>query len=335
MVAVIAVTTFTVAAPLFAHHSYIHIDRNVVIAFDATVLDFQWRNPHVYIRIATVGENGENVEWDIESGSPPILAHSGWSGDSLEPGVVISLRAHPERGTNRNYALLESLTTPDGTVLRQGILPSQATETTADISGIWKSRHESDAPIEVFSGLFDELMAVPLTEAGNTSVATYDHDRDNPNAVCYGYGLVSGLTSPHYLNEIEILDDRVLIRDEWFDAERTVYTDGREHPVDGERTRLGHSIGHWEGDTLVVDTKLFAPHRSPYGTGVESGTQKHVVERYMLNDDGRSLTLDVFLEDPEFLADTFSGTLNWDYTPDYEFHRYDCDPEVATRFSAP
>ena len=324
-----------VSIPASAHHSYIRIDRNVVVAFDATVLDFQWRNPHVYIRIGTVAENGESAEWEIESGSTPILAHSGWSGDSLAPGDVIGVRAHPEQGSDRNYALLESLTTPDGTVLRQGILPSTATETTADISGTWKSRLEPGAPFEVFSGLFAELMAVPLTEAGQASVDTYDHDRDNPNAVCYGYGLVSGLTSPHYLNQIEIFDDRVIIRDEWFDAERTVYVDGREHPADGERTRLGQSIGHWEDDTLVVDTRLFAPHRSPHGIGVASGLDKHVVERYTLNEDGRGLTLEVFLEDPEYLAETFSGTLNWDYTPDFAFHRYDCDPEVATRFSLP
>ena len=318
-----------------AHHSYIRIDRNVIVAFEATVVDFDWRNPHVYFRVATDDDNGERVEWEIESGSTPILAHSGWSADSLEPGDVIQLRMHPEQGSNRRYALLESLTTTDGTVLRQGILPSTATETTEDIGGIWKSRLEPDAPIEVLSGLFAEFMTVPVTEAGQASIDTYDHDRENPNAVCYGYGLVAGLTSPHYLNEIEIFDDRVIIRDEWFDAERIVFTDGRAHPADGERTRLGHSVGHWEGDTLVVDTRLFAPHRSPYGIGLASGIEKHVVERYTLNDDGRSLTLDVFIEDPEYLAESFSGTLNWDYTPDFEFYRYDCDPEVATRFSLP
>ena len=86
---------------------------------------------------------------------------------------------------------------------------------------------------------------------------------DNTTAICGGYGLVAGLTSPHCLSEIEIFDDRVIIRDEWFDAERVMDADGREHPVDGERTRLGHSVGRWEGDTLVVDTRLFAPHRSP------------------------------------------------------------------------
>jgi len=324
-----------VSIPALGHHSYVHIDRNSVVAFEATVLDFQWRNPHIYFRVETVDDNGERVEWQIETGSTPILAHSGWSADSLEPSDVISLRAHPERGTGRRYAVLQSLTKQDGTVLRQRILPSHATETTTDISGIWKSRLEPGAPIEVLSALFADFMGVPLTEAGQASIATYDHDRDNPTAVCSGYGLLAGLTSPHYLNEIEILDDRVIIRDEWFDAERIIYTDGREHPVGGERARLGHSVGHWDGDTLVVDTRLFAPHRSPFGIGLASCVDKHIVERYSLNDDGRSLTVEVFLENPEFLADSFSGTLNWDYTPDFEFYRYDCDPEVATRFTLP
>ena len=138
-----------VSIPAFGHHSYIRIDRNSVVAFEATVLQFQWRNPHVYFRVETVDENGERVEWQIETGSTPILAHSGWSEDSLEAGDVISVRAHPERGTDRRYAVLQSLTTQDGTVLMQAIRASEATETTPDISGVWKSRLEPGAPIEV------------------------------------------------------------------------------------------------------------------------------------------------------------------------------------------
>ena len=333
IVRLVAVLSFS--SPLLAHHSYVRIDRDSVVAFEGTVLDFQWRNPHVYIRVGTLDDNGHNVEWEIETGSTPILVHSGWSSDSLAAGDAVSVRAHPERGTNRRYAVLQSLTRSDGTVLRQGLLPSTATETTRDIAGVWKSRLEPGAPIEVLSALFADFMEVPLTPAGRASVETYDHDRDNPTAVCSGYGLLAGLTSPHYLNQIEIREDRVVIRDEWFDAQRTIFTDGRAHPAGAERTRLGHSTGYWDGDTLVVDTRLFAPHRSPYGIGLASGAQKHVVERYTLNPDGRSLSLEVLLEDPEFLAASFSGKLNWDYTPDFEFYRYDCDPEVATRFSLP
>ena len=286
--------------------------------------------------MATENEDGvHRANGKSSPGKYPILATAAGRLTRSKPGERHSVLDAPEQGRSIRYALLESLTTADGTVLRRVFCRPLPTETTTDISGIWKSRLEPDAPIEVLSGLFAEFMTVPVTETGQESMDTYDHDRENPNAVCYGYGLVAGLTSPHYLNEIEILDDRVIIRDEWFDAERVVHTDGREHPEDGERTRLGHSIGHWEGDTLVVDTRLFAPHRSPYGIGLASGTDKHVVERYTLNDDGRSLTLEVFIEDPEYLGESFSGTLNWDYTPDFDFYRYDCDPEVATRFSLP
>ena len=75
-------------------------------------------------------------------------------------------------------------------------------------------------------------------------------------------------------------DDIIYIRSEYFDEERTVYMDGRSHPDSSQRFDRGHSIGRWEGDTLVVDTANFADHRSPYQIGVPSGAQKHVVERY-------------------------------------------------------
>ncbi|HEY5622796.1 MAG TPA: DUF6152 family protein, partial [Gammaproteobacteria bacterium] len=64
-------TALIAALPALAHHSYIRIDRNSIIAFEATVLDFQWRNPHVYLLIGVADERGRQVEWEIESGSTP------------------------------------------------------------------------------------------------------------------------------------------------------------------------------------------------------------------------------------------------------------------------
>jgi len=302
----------------FGHHSYIRIDRDSVVAFEATVLQFEWRNPHVYFRVETVDENGERVEWQIETGSTPILAHSGWSEDSLETGDVISVRAHPERGTDRRYAVLQSLTTQDGTVLMQGIRASEATETTPDINGVWKSRLEPGAPIEVLSALFAEFMTISLTRAGQASIATYDHDRDNPTAICNGYGLLAGLTSPHYLNEIELLDDRVIIRDEWFDGERIIYTDGREHPFGGERARLGHSVGHWDGDTLVVETGNFTDKTTVYG----SGMNMKVTEKFARINESQ-IEYSYTVEDPESFTAPWSARLPIRKIPDALFE-YAC-----------
>ena len=325
-------TAAVIVSPASGHHSYTGIDRGAMVAFSGTVTQFSWRNPHVYITVESTNERGEPVAWEIETGGTPILSRSGWTRDSLKPGDVVEVRGHPERATGRSYALLMSIEKKGGTVLSQSARRSLSNERTVDLNGVWKSRAESFAPIEPLSSLYDGLVALGLTEKGLSAQARYDPQLDNQTAICVGYSVLVTLASPHYLNEIRVSEDTVVIRNEWFDAERTIYMDGREHPDNGERTLYGHSVGRWEDGVLVVDTALFADHRSPYGTGLPSGAQKHVVERFALNEDGSSLTIDVLLEDPEYLASTFTGSLNWDYTPDFELYRYDCDPEVAGKF---
>ncbi len=49
-------------------------------------------------------------------------------------------------------------------------------------------------------------------------------------------------------------NDRVILRHKWMDVKRIVYLNQREHPKGGVRTSLGHSIGPFEGDTLVIET---------------------------------------------------------------------------------
>ena len=61
---------------------------------------------------------------------------------------------------------------------------------------------------------------------------------------------------------------KIIFRSEWFDEKRTIYMDGRKHPDNAETFVTGHSIGRWEDDTLVVDTRNFDDHRSPYQVGV-------------------------------------------------------------------
>ncbi len=145
---------------------------------------------------------------------------------------------------------------------------------------------------------------------------------------------VAGIaTAVLYVSEIELGEDTVLLRSEYYDTERRIFMDGHGHPEDGERTNHGHSIGWWEDDVLVVDTRNFTDHRSPYQNGLPSGPEKHVVERYDLSEDGSSLMVEIFLEDPEYLADTVVGTLEWKYTPDAEMFRYNCLTEVSSQFA--
>ena len=50
----------------------------------------------------------------------------------------------------------------------------------------------------------------------------------------------------------------IVLHHEWMDVRRIVHMDMKEHPKDGPRSSLGHSIGHFEGDTLVIETANYS-----------------------------------------------------------------------------
>ena len=185
-----------------------------------------------------------------------------------------------------------------------------------------------------FDGFF--RYQLELTEKGAAAQAAYDEFSDeNPESSCIGRPTPAMIVSTNlYAMQIEISDDEqtIFIRSEFWDEERTVYLDGREHPDETERFPSGHSIGWWEGDTLVVDTANFTDHRSPYQMGLPSGAQKHVVERYRLNDDGTRIVVEFLLEDPEYIVEPLTHTRELIYSPHIEFFRFDCDPQVTRRF---
>jgi len=330
---IVAGLSFSLLSPTSAHHSPTAFDMSQVVEFAGTVVRFDWRNPHVYLTV----EDSDNVEWVIETDATALLTRSGWTRDSFAPGDSVSVRARPHRNSDRTHGLLLSIEGPDGVSMSSlnridRSDNSRPVATTTDLSGIWQAEL-LPATNSVRLPLFAELAAHPLTEKGEAVKANYS-ESITPTGECIGIPTPTllSLTAP-YLGEFELRDEVIMFRSEFYDTERPIYMDGRGHPENGERTIQGHSVGSWEGDTLVVDTRLFADHRSPYGVGVPSGAQKHVVERYTLSEDGAQLLVDVFLEDPEYLAGPFTGSLVLNYSPHLEMISVDCDPEVARRFT--
>ena len=301
-----------------AHHSDAVYDYEAIVAFEAKVARYVWRNPHVTIFVETEDETGERVEWEIESGSTPIMIRSGWSQDLLDPGQAVTIRAHPMRSGQRK-AILNTLETTDGRLWSQVEGVAEVTVAASSLEGIWRGVRST--------GLGGQTNRLVLTPAGETAVASYDRVTDSPNVQCVPIPPPFLNSSASYLTGIELREDSVILRNEFFDMSRTVYMDGRDHPENGERTNQGHSIGWWEGDTLVVDTTLLSSHRAGNSSGgVPSGAQKHVVERFSLSDDGTRAIVDVFVEDPEFLAEPFEGRTEMVYSPHLQLYIYDCQP---------
>lgn len=124
----------------------------------------------------------------------------------------------------------------------------------------------------------------------------------------------------------------VLVAEMIHDA-RIIPIDGRPHLPGTIRQWLGDSRGHWEGDTLVVDTAQFTPHKEGLGMGgFPSSARKHLIERFTLNADGRHLDYEVVVEDPEYLRAPLTYRSQWDYRPDLAPTGLACDLDVARRF---
>ena len=308
-----------------AHHSSAVYDSDTVVTLSGTVTGYEWTNPHVYVFVEIDSDAGDVIEWALESESTPLLTRAGWSPTTLARGDRISARVQPNRNPATREARLLTLVAPDGTVLSRRATDATAPSVAASgLAGVWDALRD----YENF-----EFARGALTDRGTAALAAFDEAR-SPVQNCVAYSAPIATFLP-YRSEIEIAEDRIFIRSEFFDMERVVFMDGRGHPKNGARTPHGHSIGRWEDGVLVVDTTLFADNPVGNFRGLPSGPRKHVIERFDLSEDRTRIRVEFWNEDPEYLAEPWFGEIVWDYVPDGEFLPFTCNPDAARRFAAP
>ncbi len=112
---------------------------------------------------------------------------------------------------------------------------------------------------------------------------------------------------------------------------RRIYMDGRGHPDDPDLTLHGHSIGHWEGDVLLVDTAAIAPQAYiaiSEAVGIPNDGDMHIVERLRLAKPN-VLHDDLEITAPKVLTGTWKTTRIFRRYPDrhYEIIEGECEQE--------
>jgi hypothetical protein len=80
-----------------AHHSSAMFDQSRSFALQGVVKEFRWANPHAYIHVLAISDEGREEEWSIEMRSPEYLARRGWQPDTLKESDAVSLVIHPMR----------------------------------------------------------------------------------------------------------------------------------------------------------------------------------------------------------------------------------------------
>ena len=127
------------------------------------------------------------------------------------------------------------------------------------------------------------------------------------------------------------LPTAVYMISEFMNSMRVVYLDGRTHtdPDLVVRTFNGESVGHWEGDTLVVETKNFIndPHHW-VDQGVPASDELRIVERIRMINDGRSLEIAMTLTDPKQWEGEWKGVRRWNRVDDHDIGEVECLPDL-------
>ena len=325
---VFALTAAAVAA--HAHHSGAMYDLGKQITIGGTVARYDWANPHVYIYVAQTAEDGRVIEWEIETFPPAVMRRQGWSPDTLRVGDEIVVSGNPARKVE-NTSLYPTLIRRGGSTLYELMEGFQrlATASGADeavakgLDGTWATLLTLDVVMRFAQ---PEL---PLTDAGAAALASFDDRTMDPEIDCIPNAAPLFMIDPD-IKRISTGDGLIVIGAGW--SERTIHMDVSTH-LGASPSVQGHSIGRWEGSTLVIDTVHFADHRTGNAyVGVPSGSMKHLVERLTIDEGGTSLTYSFELADPEFLVAPVSGRAQWSHRPDLDFEPQECDLENARRF---
>jgi len=281
----------------------------------------------MYLIVATKGPDGQPALVEGEGLGITQALVDGLDRDALKPGTPVVVRANPNRGGWGKQVRILDITTQDGE-----IHPFYAANTKARTLTPAESLEGHWAPARAALGAaFGAMARFPVTPEGRAAQAQLIAD-----GLCYAEP-IPVLAILDELRTIEVGKDEVVIR---FDntgdrVDRTIHMTAA-HPANVQPSYHGHSIGRWEGDTLVIDTIAFEPNPSGLGLNVPSSAGKHTVERLTLTEDRTRLRYEATVEDPTYLTAPATLAQQWDHRPDLEFSQDTgaCDPEVARRYKA-
>jgi hypothetical protein len=178
-----------------------------------------------------------------------------------------------------------------------------------------------------------EFGGLKLTPAAEAAAKAWKIEDDMTiSASCRIPSIVYAMQGPF---PIEIFQgtEMTVIRLEYFDMARIIFTDGRKHlPEGAPLTKTGDSIGRWEGDTLVVDT-IHLKEATITNNGLSHSDKIRVIERFKLSADGKKLLATQEFEDPVMLQNKGVRFITWNRVEGDHVHAYDCDPSFAENYA--
>ncbi len=316
----LAAMSLLAATPVLAHHgAAAHYDPGDQVTLTGVVTELQFVNPHSFVHIEIAEGAGDATTWRCELSGATQLIRRGWTRDTLAAGHRITVTGGRARRES-NSCDIETLVLNDGRFVDEGesiegaSIPQRvASDERAveramylangqpNLSGAWVSRNGGGTGGNTPNG------PPQPTDAGLAAAEHFDFRFDNPVIRCESGNIIADWYRQQHVNDIEQSDDRVTIRYGYLDLVRTIHLDTDSHPENLTPSVAGHSIGHWEGDTLVVDTTGFVERALIPRQEIMISAQARIVERFSYDSGARTLTRDFTVFDPLYLTEPYQG----------------------------
>ncbi len=295
-------------APGIAHHSRAAFELDKLVEMKAVITEVRWTNPHVFLSGKVRTAEGRMQDWVFEGHSISGMVRNGWSKETIKAGDQLTLNVNKHRNPAKFFALMDNIVLADSKKLYAvGVQPPNANAAAAkfdastDFSGNWRYRFPgtpAQVRQRVLLGAQGPSAEGPYTDKTRAQIKAY-RETDNPTYRCLPISLPSLLMTVYEYKWVRHADRIEIIKEQYQQADRTIWLNGKSRPANYKPSHLGFSVGRFEADgTLVVETSGFSPQPWGNGSGIDSSAQKKVTERYRLIDGGLGLELSYSVEDP-------------------------------------
>ncbi len=346
------------SASTFAHHGFGLFDRSKNAEITGTIKSIDFVNPHSYLYLEADQPGGGTIAMRCEMRAATLMRRSGWSKEMFVPGARATILGFMHR-QDPGSCYLEDITIGDAAELNRNDQiehsglnisnrPLRLPSGEPNLAGDWAQEQyviavppsanrsvglvpkSMKAGIEAGTISPDQIPSagwdakpVALTARGKEESEKFQmwSPIDNPRLRCEPTSIILDWVHDGPVNRLVQEKDRIVINYGLVSYERVIHMNMKTHPASIEASPTGHSIGHWEGDVLVVDTIGFKP--GVIVPPLRNSDQLHVVERFSVDTGKMTLNRSYTATDPVYFTNEYKGS-DALLVADVPYENHDC-----------
>ncbi len=283
------------------HHSFSAEFTEEPGEISGVVTRASYRNPHPRYQVEVTNADGSKESWELQGSAVTGLRNAGWDKDFVQVGDVVTVQGSLGRNGSKKL-FIRGLTKANGESYprRSSATPDRNTvnatygknygyaklnpDAPFDISGPWRNSYRFQVTVNDL-----EPKPTPFTPQAAEIYANTVH-YDDYSLRCVAPALPRIFGAPYDMDIVDAGSHYQFIYIE-HNTPRRIYMDGRQVPETYPDRPMGYSVGHWEGDELVIETTKLASGFWLDGSGLpmSGGDGTRIVERYTMADDQLSM----------------------------------------------